>query len=76
MCGNGTKGLRVDCLGTQRDLQGLASGCGQDWKRQAGIRRWSLPLAPKGEEAGGASELAQGACDTARRDRDGGYLCS
>ncbi len=32
--------------------------------------------APERAESVGASELAQGVCDIARTDRDGGYPCS
>jgi hypothetical protein len=37
--------------------------------------RFGRLLAPKGAEAVDASELEQGVCDTARTDRDDGYLC-
>jgi hypothetical protein len=80
MCGNGTKGLGVDCLGTRQDQRGFPS---RGWDavldctgvEQVRYPRFGRLLAPKGAEAVGASELEQGVCDTVRTDRDDGYLC-
>src|SRR5271170_1220828 len=74
-CGNGTKVLRVDCLGTRRDQRGwdvVLDGTGAELGRY-----WApgLLLAPERAETVGASEVPQGVCDTARTDRDGGCPC-
>lgn len=56
-------------------LHGAGIGADETGRERAPFGVQSGRLAPRGAEAVGANEWAQGVCDTVRTDRDGGYPC-